>query len=436
MRTFRVIPILIGIWIVLCSIAFAGISKGPYLQSPTADSISILWETEQASLDTLEWGPTADLGSSTSDAVATRFHEHRVTGLDVQTLYQYRVTSGGQPGGTYSFNTAADVCSPVTFATIGDTRSNHISHRLNADKLFAAGPDFVINTGDIVDHGDSDFENELVWQMHFNDERELMREVPLYPAFGNHDTDTEAIWQRIFALPDAASGSEFYYSFNYGNSLFVVVNTQVNYIAGSVQHTWLDQTLAAGQADPNVLHIFVAFHVPPYAAGDHGNSIAVINNLVPLFETYGVQAVLNGHEHNFQHIENGGVRYFVIGGGAASLDRQERTFPELIQFNYRHHYTLIHVDGATVTFEAYDTFTNAKFYTITWTDDMGKDPCANIDDDDDDNDTDDDDVNSDDDDSDDDDSDDDDDDDDNDDDLISGDTADNSDNNDETSCCG
>ena len=382
-KTTVAICLFLLIQFLVVSGAMGTISKGPYLQNQTTDSISILWETQSPSLDMVEWGKDETLGSVLLDKFAVSSHEHRLTGLTKERLYYYRVTSEGQPGELLTFSTAPDVCSTFRFGLIGDTRSQHLVHKQNVAKLVLEDPDFIINTGDIVDHGDSGFENELVWQLHFNDERELLKEVPLYPVFGNHDTETESIWERVFALPNDESASEFYYSFKYGNSLFVVVNTQENYSAGSVQYNWLESTLSQGFDDPEVLHIFVAFHVPPYCVGDHGFSYGVINNLVPLFETYGVQAVLNGHEHNFQHIEKNGIRYFVSGGGAASLDGKIIDMDELLKFAYRHHYCIVTIEGPLVTLEVFDTFTGAMFYTTQWEDDMGKDPCPQTDDDDD-----------------------------------------------------
>jgi hypothetical protein len=41
---------------------------------------------------------------------------------------------------------------------------------------------------------------------------------------------------------------------------------------------------------------------------------------VPLFERYGVDLVLAGHDHNYQRFkEHRGVRYVVHGGGGAPL---------------------------------------------------------------------------------------------------------------------
>jgi 3',5'-cyclic AMP phosphodiesterase CpdA len=364
------------------ALCLGAITKGPFVQNPTTDGMTIGWETGIATTDSVEWGETQSLGNVINDSASALNHEHRITGLAVDKTYFYRVTHDGQPGAIKTFATAADTCSPFNFVLIGDSRTGHITHQVNADKIEAIGPDFVINAGDIVDHQDTEFGNETVWQIHFNIERSLMSQVPLYPVMGNHDTETENIMERLFAPPSAGSGSEQYYSFTYGNSLFVIANTQEPYITGTAQYNWLEGVLAAGQADPDVLHIFVSFHVPPYSVG-RGMNLVLVDQLVPLFETYGVQAVLNGHDHHFQHLEQNGVRYFVSGGGGASLDRKENDLPQLVKFSQRFHYVHFKIDGADVSLEVFETLSDRSIYTFSWTDDMGKDPCASVDDDDD-----------------------------------------------------
>jgi tartrate-resistant acid phosphatase type 5 len=44
-----------------------------------------------------------------------------------------------------------------------------------------------------------------------------------------------------------------------------------------------------------------------------------VRRWVPLFERAGVPLVLNGHDHNYQRLEDGPVTYVVIGGGGAKL---------------------------------------------------------------------------------------------------------------------
>jgi predicted phosphodiesterase len=82
------------------------------------------------------------------------------------------------------------------------------------------------------------------------------------------------------------------------------------------QTAWLEQELAASSA----IWKIAVFHHPPYTCGLHSGDVAVQERWIPLFEQYGVQIVLSGHDHNYQRFAaRNGVTYVVHGGGAAGL---------------------------------------------------------------------------------------------------------------------
>jgi Calcineurin-like phosphoesterase len=64
----------------------------------------------------------------------------------------------------------------------------------------------------------------------------------------------------------------------------------------------------------------VVFHHPAWTCGEYRSNAAIVEKWVPLFEQYGVQLVLNGHDHNYQRFgPRGGVTYIVRGGGGSHL---------------------------------------------------------------------------------------------------------------------
>jgi len=63
----------------------------------------------------------------------------------------------------------------------------------------------------------------------------------------------------------------------------------------------------------------VAVHESPYSAGYQGSNEDVRDAFVPIFERYGVQLVLSGHDHDYQRSEPiNGVTYLVTGGAAGT----------------------------------------------------------------------------------------------------------------------
>ena len=84
------------------------------------------------------------------------------------------------------------------------------------------------------------------------------------------------------------------------------------------QTRWLEQVLSSSVATWKI----ALFHHPPYTCGRHSGDADVVRSWVPLFEAYGVQLVLSGHDHDYQRFAaQNGVAYVVHGGGGAPLYR-------------------------------------------------------------------------------------------------------------------
>jgi 3',5'-cyclic AMP phosphodiesterase CpdA len=89
------------------------------------------------------------------------------------------------------------------------------------------------------------------------------------------------------------------------------------------QLAWLERTLR----DTRAAWKIVALHHPPYSAGYQGSNAAARAAFTPLFERYGVQLVLSGHDHDYQRsIPIGGVTYIVTGAAAGSRRTGEADF--------------------------------------------------------------------------------------------------------------
>jgi len=159
-----------------------------------------------------------------------------------------------------------------------------------------------------------------------------MGHVPFYPSVGNHELYGGSCgyqgYTDVYYLPEnAPSGDEEeYYSFDWGNTHFVALDTNQNYSAGSTQYNWLVNDLQSSTQPWK----FVFFHHPPYSSGPHGSTNEVQTHLVPIFETYGVSVVFSGHDHHYERTcpilnntcttpQDGGVVYYVTGGGGAPL---------------------------------------------------------------------------------------------------------------------
>ena len=94
--------------------------------------------------------------------------------------------------------------------------------------------------------------------------------------------------------------------------LFVLNSNNVH----AVQTSWLERALASSTAAWKV----AVFHHPAFTCGSYRSHHAVLVRWVPLFERYGVQLALSGHDHNYQRfVPRRGVTYVVHGGGAGAF---------------------------------------------------------------------------------------------------------------------
>jgi predicted phosphodiesterase len=118
----------------------------------------------------------------------------------------------------------------------------------------------------------------------------------------------------------------------------LLVGLDSNRPTNAEQLAWLEATLSASQAPWKI----VALHHPPYSAGYQGSSIAVREAFSPLFERYGVQLVVSGHDHDYQRSKpQRGVTYVVTGAAAGTRRTGEASFTE-VSFSW-HHFTDITV---------------------------------------------------------------------------------------------
>jgi hypothetical protein len=98
------------------------------------------------------------------------------------------------------------------------------------------------------------------------------------------------------------------------------------------QRAWLEGTLAAATEPWRI----VMLHHPPYSAGYQGSNEAVRRAFVPLFERYGVQLVLSGHDHDYQRsVPIDGVTYVVTGGAAGTRRTSDADFTA-VSFSWHH----------------------------------------------------------------------------------------------------
>jgi UDP-2,3-diacylglucosamine pyrophosphatase LpxH len=102
-----------------------------------------------------------------------------------------------------------------------------------------------------------------------------------------------------------------------------IVGLDSNLVSSDAQMRFLQETLESATETWKI----VAIHESPYSAGYQGSNLEVRDRFVPIFERYGVQLVLSGHDHDYQRSRQiRGVTYVVSGAGGRTRGTGEDTF--------------------------------------------------------------------------------------------------------------
>ncbi len=297
------------------------VTRGPYLQSGTATSILVRWRTDVATDSRVSLGAIAgQLTTNVNNATVTTEHQVTLTGLTPDTQYFYAVgstTATLATGADFTFFTAPPIgtAQPTRIWVLGDsgTANSTAAAVRNGYAAFAGTryTDVWLMLGDNAYDTGTDAEYQsAVFDMYPG----YLRQSVLWSTIGNHETAQATNppltipYFQIFNNPTAGeaggvpSGTEKYYSFDYGRIHFICLDSMTSSRAvGSAMLTWLQADLNATAQD----WIIAFWHHPPYTKGSHNSDaetelIEMRTNVLPLLEAGGVDLVMNGHSHCYE----------------------------------------------------------------------------------------------------------------------------------------
>lgn len=261
---------------------------------------------EKITEETTRTFPGVDIGvfGLFDHSVTTQRHTVKLSGLEPGVTYYYRV--GDASKGWWSETgtiTTADGSDKVTFIHTGDPQaSSPNEYTAWYDTLAAAGNidyDFLLNTGDIVDHGN----NLKQWQWALdNDAAKEIMNTFFVPASGNHEGYGENATVTNFYIdsaPEQDTATGVYYSFDYNNIHVAVLNTNDLNDKDALTDTqieWLKNDMNSSAAQWK----FAAIHKGIYTNGTHYSDddvTAIRGQLKTLMPELGIDVVFQGHDH-------------------------------------------------------------------------------------------------------------------------------------------
>ena len=243
-----------------------------------------------------------------------------LTGLSENTTYLYRIgnrtadewsevkTYTTRGGKDYTFILTGD---PQIGAS-EDIPADTLAWNKTLDAALQRAPDaaFLLSAGDQVDSHSNEFQYEGLLSSSVWDS------LPMAPTIGNHDTSSKYFTYH-FNVPNptkdnvtAAGGN---YTFQYGETLFVVLNGNADDGDG------FRRTFAAATAAcPDYRWLVVCLHQDIYGSGTHTTTKELQDlraTLFPILDEYMADIVLTGHDHSY-------TRAYILRGDEKAVVRQ------------------------------------------------------------------------------------------------------------------
>jgi 3',5'-cyclic AMP phosphodiesterase CpdA len=286
----------------------------------------------------------------------TVFSYHaRLDGLEADCTVQYTVTADNdrnrhQPfaaefrtaprGRTpFRFTSFGDLATPVTSWALSSPQSRHAVAAVETFK-----PLFHLLNGDLCYANMNPAAQPEVWADFGYNNQPSAAYRPWMPCPGNHEIEFgngahgfEAYLNR-YALPD--NGTPFpgmWYRFRVGSAMFISLSADdvihqdsgafvpgpaplrpaavtghapiepgtsryVHGYSGGAQTRWLEETLSAASQDEGIDWIIVQMHQDALSSSLNGNGCdrGLREAWLPLFDRYGVDLVLCGHDHDYE----------------------------------------------------------------------------------------------------------------------------------------
>lgn len=353
--------------------------KGPYLQAPGADTMTIMWESptnkpgivrlalngrfeREVRLETPRPLIGVSRSSVTNVTESGEVKTNQISTTNLVFLYEITLTNL-RPGSVYAYMAETDgVRAPpkklrtfaaqprkVRFIAYGDTRTNPKTHEAVGARFKKHLPDFILHTGDLVAAGKR---YDLWGKEFFGPLANVIDEVPFLPTIGNHEEDGSNYLHYVH-LP----GNELWYSYDVG-PVHVLALDYRHEKERHEQFEFAKNDLMASKAPWKI----VTLHHPVFNIGGHGTGWGHASYL-PLFHQAKVDLVLVGHSHiyeRFRPIASASgpdawpITHVTTGGGGAPLTTSY-AHPALMARAITNHYVVIDATATSLKARAFTT---------------------------------------------------------------------------------
>ncbi len=227
-------------------------------------------------------------------------HLAKLQNLEPHSRYYYTVYCGdGETTSNGTFLTAPlpGESLPFEFVVVADGHASD-SYLNISEPVGKLKPSFVIHAGDLRGGTGAYWDR---WETYFRVARPYLESSVFVPVVGGHDVRPARNFRSLFAFNDPEGNPSdensvgTYYSFEFGNMLVILLDHVYDF---GKQREWVEEVLSESDAE----WIIVSLHESPANAGGRGYWLHndFYEELAHLFEKYGVDLVITGHDHIYE----------------------------------------------------------------------------------------------------------------------------------------
>ncbi len=345
------------------SIAVTWQSKQKYNHPQVQYAVSTKWTEFKNKIISVD----ASIDSLSLDGKMIYYFSAVLNDLSENTIYVYRVGSDSIWSEWNQFRTASKENKPFRFVYLGDPQNDL---REDVSRVFREAlrkaPDaaFWLFAGDLTDEP-----KDTQWAEWFEASGFIHKMIPSIMAVGNHDLTIETVdgkrkrindyilWKKMFTLPENGLDNmkESVYYVDYQGVRFIVLNTNYNL---EEQAVWLEKILSSNKNKWTI----VIYHHPVYSTGEGRDNKKIRDAFIPIFDKYGVDLVLQGHDHTYArthkikagNIDSKGTVYITSVSGPKQY-KPNPLYKELIAKlgSFVQLYQIISINGNKLNYEAY-----------------------------------------------------------------------------------
>lgn len=286
------------------------------INGDTKTSRGFCWYTDEKAGSDLQVAPVGEDLTKAEVIKGIRYpsmekyvHKAEATNLKPDTKYQYRV--GDSEAGVWSkigyFTTSGNATDEVNFIVFADVQASSEENFQQAAKVLQSAVntmpeyEFAVGLGDFV----NDCTNEE-WDSYFRNFEFMNMNTTLVPVAGNHEGNLQWFkFNNMFNIGEAENSSVItgcYYSFDWGDAHFAVINSNDMYPMSASQLNWLKNDMNASDAQWKI----ILSHRALYSAGKNINkpdTIIMRNLLLPVIDELDIDVFFAGHDHMYLRTE-------------------------------------------------------------------------------------------------------------------------------------